>query len=138
MTKSMLYTTICSYVIFIVGTYVGLSPELNSNWGPSQGCQMVSFQTKSPKLGKFWRALQWKMTVCIFYGHLVQFTVFCYILWTFGIVRVNLVNFSLFWYLEPRKVWQPWSFAALLDPEKSKTEMFQIFNQCRISYSIKC
>jgi hypothetical protein len=23
----------------------------------------------------------------IFYGHLVHFTVFCYILWTFGIVR---------------------------------------------------
>jgi hypothetical protein len=27
----------------------------------------------------------------IFYGHLVHFTVFCYILWTFGIVCVNLV-----------------------------------------------
>jgi hypothetical protein len=25
----------------------------------------------------------------IFYGHLVQFTVFCNILWTFGIVRCN-------------------------------------------------
>jgi hypothetical protein len=23
----------------------------------------------------------------MFYGHLVHFTVFCYILWTFGIVR---------------------------------------------------
>jgi hypothetical protein len=29
----------------------------------------------------------------IFYGHLVHFTVFCYILWTFGIVRGNLVYF---------------------------------------------
>jgi hypothetical protein len=29
--------------------------------------------------------------VGIFYGHLVHFTVFCYILWTFGIVRGNLV-----------------------------------------------
>jgi hypothetical protein len=29
-----------------------------------------------------------------FYGHLVHFTVFCYILWTFGIVRGNLVYFS--------------------------------------------
>jgi hypothetical protein len=32
--------------------------------------------------------------VGIFYGHLVHFTVFCYILWTFGIVPVNLVYFS--------------------------------------------
>jgi hypothetical protein len=28
-----------------------------------QGCQMVYFQTKNPDLGKFWRALQWKMLV---------------------------------------------------------------------------
>jgi hypothetical protein len=32
--------------------------------------------------------------VGIFYGHLVQFTVFCYILWTFGIVRGHMVYFS--------------------------------------------
>jgi hypothetical protein len=36
--------------------------------------------------------------VGIFYGHLVQFTAFCYILWTFGIVRGNLVYISQFWY----------------------------------------
>jgi hypothetical protein len=30
----------------------------------------------------------------IFHGHLIHFTVFCYILWTFGIVRGNLVYFS--------------------------------------------
>jgi hypothetical protein len=28
---------------------------------PPQGCQMVCFQTKNPNLGKFWRALEWKM-----------------------------------------------------------------------------
>jgi hypothetical protein len=28
-----------------------------------QGCQMVYFQTKNPNLGKFWRALIWKMLV---------------------------------------------------------------------------
>jgi hypothetical protein len=44
----------------------------------------------------------------ILYGHLVQFTLFCYILWTFGIVRGNLVYFSPFWYFAPRKIWQPW------------------------------
>jgi hypothetical protein len=25
---------------------------------PMQGCQMAYFQTKNPRLGKFWRALQ--------------------------------------------------------------------------------
>jgi hypothetical protein len=34
--------------------------------------------------------------VGVFYGHLVQFTVICYILWTFGIVSGNLVYFSRF------------------------------------------
>jgi hypothetical protein len=46
------------------------------------GCQMVCFQTKNPNLGKFWRALDWKMliyfmpirnslqTFGIFYNHL--------------------------------------------------------------------
>jgi hypothetical protein len=33
--------------------------------------------------------------VGIFYGHLVHFTVFCYILLTFGIVRSNLVYFHV-------------------------------------------
>jgi hypothetical protein len=34
--------------------------------------------------------------VGIFYGHLVYFRSFCYILGTFGIVRGNLVYFSRF------------------------------------------
>jgi hypothetical protein len=46
--------------------------------------------------------------VGIFYGHLVHFTVFCYILWTFGIVRGNLVYFSRFGILYQIKIWQPW------------------------------
>jgi hypothetical protein len=28
-----------------------------------QGCQMVYFQTKKSNLGKFWRVLQWKISV---------------------------------------------------------------------------
>jgi hypothetical protein len=28
-----------------------------------QGCQVVYFQTKNPNLGKFWRALEYKMLV---------------------------------------------------------------------------
>jgi hypothetical protein len=77
---------------------------------------MVCFQTKNPNLGKFLRVLQWKMTV-IFYGHLVHFTVFCFILWTFGIVRGNLVYFPPFRYFEPRKIWQPcWVWRRNLAP----------------------
>jgi hypothetical protein len=47
--------------------------------------------------------------VGVFYGHLVHFMVFCYILLTVCIVRGNLVYFSPFWYFAPRKIWQPWS-----------------------------
>jgi hypothetical protein len=43
----------------------------------------------------------------IFYGHLVHFTVFCYILWRFGIVRVNLVYFSHFGILYQEKSGNP-------------------------------
>jgi hypothetical protein len=43
----------------------------------------------------------------IFYGHLVHFMVFGYILWTFGKVCGNLVYFFPFWYFVPRKIWQP-------------------------------
>jgi hypothetical protein len=45
--------------------------------------------------------------VGIFYGPLVHFTVFCYILWTPGTVPGNLVYFFPFWYFVPRKIWQP-------------------------------
>jgi hypothetical protein len=46
----------------------------------------------------------------IFYGHLFHFTVYCYILRTFGTVRYKLVYFFPFWYSVPRKIWQPWSY----------------------------
>jgi hypothetical protein len=41
--------------------------------------------------------------VGIFYGHLVHFVVFCYILWTFGMVRGSLVYFFPFWYFCTKK-----------------------------------
>jgi hypothetical protein len=56
---------------------------------------MVCFQTKNPNLGKFWRVFATEDD-CIFNGHSVHFTIFCYILWTFGIVRGNWVTFSRF------------------------------------------
>jgi hypothetical protein len=62
----------------------------------SQGCQMAYFHTKNPNLGKFWRALDWKMFIYfmairnigwIFYDHLLHF-VFMYMvhLFLFGIM----------------------------------------------------
>jgi hypothetical protein len=45
--------------------------------------------------------------VGIFYGHFIHFTVFCYILWTFGIIRGNLVCFSRFGILYQEKSGNP-------------------------------
>jgi hypothetical protein len=68
----------------------GPSPPLEKMSG-KQGCQMVCFQTKNPNLGKFWRVFEWKMLVyfrdtwsilrsfVIFYGHLVYFPPFWYL-----------------------------------------------------------
>jgi hypothetical protein len=39
----------------------------------AQGCQMVYFQTKNSKLGKFWRTLDGKMLMYVFYGYLEYF-----------------------------------------------------------------
>jgi hypothetical protein len=52
------------------------------------------FSNQKSKFGYILEALA-VGDVGIFYGHLVQFMVFCYILWTFEIVRGNLVYFSV-------------------------------------------
>jgi hypothetical protein len=65
----------------------------------------------------FWYIL-WSFS--IFCGHLVYFVVIWYILWSFGIFCGHLVYFvviwyilwlfgifSPFWYVVPRKIWQP-------------------------------
>jgi hypothetical protein len=45
----------------------------------------------------------------ICYGHLVNFLAFWYILWHFGIcILWTFGTFPPFWYIEPRKIWQPW------------------------------
>jgi hypothetical protein len=44
---------------------------------------------------------------CYIYGHLVYFTAICYILWPFGIFGGNLVYFSPFWYIVPKKSGNP-------------------------------
>jgi hypothetical protein len=36
----------------------------------NQGCQTFNYKTKNPNLGIFWRALEWKLLVCISYDRL--------------------------------------------------------------------
>jgi hypothetical protein len=50
--------------------------------------------------------------VGIVYVLWVYFTDIWYILWLFGI-------FSPFWYVVPRKIWQPWSQASKNDADES-------------------
>jgi hypothetical protein len=58
-----------------------------------QGCQMAYFQNKNPKLGKFWRDLEWKMLAYL-YGDLEFITAVWYILCPFG-------NLVVIWYIFP-------------------------------------
>jgi hypothetical protein len=50
------------------------------------------FSNQKSKFGQILEGLAME-DVGIFYGRLVHFTVFCYILWTFGIARGDLVYF---------------------------------------------
>jgi hypothetical protein len=67
---------------------------------------MVYFQTKNPNLGKFWRVLQWKMSV-YFMDIWSILRTFWHISLPYGIFCGNLVYFPPFWYVVPRKLWQP-------------------------------
>jgi hypothetical protein len=73
---------------------------------------MVYFTTKNPYLGKFGRVLQWKMLVYFMDIRPILQPIGIFleipdILWTFGIFCDNLVYFSPFWHVVPRKIWQP-------------------------------
>jgi hypothetical protein len=66
---------------------------------------MVYFQSKSTDLGKFWRALEWKMLTkfLIIYDHLEHYAAIWYNLWQFGIVCGHLVYIFPFWYVWTKK-----------------------------------
>jgi hypothetical protein len=55
------------------------------------GTGLPDCQTQNTNLGKFWRALQWKI--------LVYFTAIWYILWPFGILYGHLVYCMVNWYI---------------------------------------
>jgi hypothetical protein len=59
---------------------------------------MVSFQTNPPNLGKFWRTLDGKMLIYVYYGHLECFKHIWDSLRPFGTFCVHLVHFIQFWY----------------------------------------
>jgi hypothetical protein len=61
---------------------------------------MVYFPTKKSQFGKLLEGLAMEDSG-IFCGHLVYFMVIWYILWP-------LSTFLPFWYVVPRKIWQPW------------------------------
>jgi hypothetical protein len=76
-------------------------------WPCQTGLPDGMFSNQKSQFGKILEGLAMEDDG-LFYGHLVHFTVVCYILLTFGIVRGNLVYFPPFWYFVPRKIWQPW------------------------------
>jgi hypothetical protein len=72
-----------------------------------QGCQMVSFQIQNTNFGKFWRALDWKMSVHIFYNHLEHFTATRNTLWSLCHAVIILYLFHRFGILCQEKSGNP-------------------------------
>jgi hypothetical protein len=75
-----------------------LRKKYTENWPRKQGCQIVNFQTKNPKLGKLGgscNGICWYIHIYIgmyvymdkglFHCHSTYFVVYWYILWLFGI-----------------------------------------------------
>jgi hypothetical protein len=87
-----------------------------------QGCQMVYFCTKNTNAGIFWRTLEWKMLVYLYYG-------FWNIVRAFGIICGHLKHFSRFVMLYLlRKIWQPWfrSRIAFTRPRLASNCLFHV------------
>jgi hypothetical protein len=84
----------------------------DQNFTQTQGCQMVCFQTKNLNLGKFWRALDWKM--------LIYFMAIWNILRTFDIIYSLLSRFVVIWYIFPVLVSRTKKNLATLSSCKTK------------------
>jgi hypothetical protein len=79
------------------------------------------FSNQKSKFGQILEGLAMG-DVVIFYGHVVHFTFFCYILWTFGVFCGILVYFSPSWYFVPRKIWRIrcyWTFSNAYEGKQS-------------------
>jgi hypothetical protein len=64
------------------------------------------------------------------YGHFVDFTAIWYVLWPFGNSVVILVYFFQFWYVAPRKIWQP----CCLQPFSEAKIAFRFFEAASNSH----
>jgi hypothetical protein len=64
------------------------------------------FSNQKSKFGQIWEGLAME-DVGVFCRHLVHFRFYCYILWTFGIVRGNLAYYSSFGILYQEKSGNP-------------------------------
>jgi hypothetical protein len=87
-------TIFCPLLIYVQITH-STKPSMYCLNTYVQGCQMVCFETKNPKLGKFFRALDWKMFFWpfgLFYGNLGYFMCIWYILYSFGTFFPVLVS----------------------------------------------
>jgi hypothetical protein len=84
----ILHMYIC---MFFFWTYFAMGGKTQSQSGFIQGCQMLYFQTKNLKLGKFWSVLDWKL--------LIYFMSICNILRTFWIFYDHLAHFVFIWYI---------------------------------------
>jgi hypothetical protein len=69
---------------------VPLAQTITTKPRRQQGCQMVCFQTKNTNLGKFCRALHWKM--------FIYFMATWNILWRSDIFYDHLIHFLFIWY----------------------------------------
>jgi hypothetical protein len=82
---------------------------------PVQGCQMFQFHTKKSNLGKFWRALQWKMLVCFMAIWNISRPFF-----------MTVTTFLVIWFI----------FDVLVSfTEKNLTTLFLSKNHCVITYA---
>jgi hypothetical protein len=89
------------------GKSIKRSSAINYNLcSREQGWKDCTFSNQTSQFGQILKCLLMK-DVGKFYGHLVYFTAILYILWTFGIFWVNFRIFIQFWYVVPRKIWQP-------------------------------
>jgi hypothetical protein len=94
------------------------SKAKKTNLPVHQGCQLVYFQTKFPYLEKFWRALECKTFVYIFYAHFEYIKAIWYSLCSVAnFVAIRYIS-PHFRYIVSRTIWQPGrtlSFLGKLD-----------------------
>jgi hypothetical protein len=73
-----------------------------------------------------------------FYGHLVYFTATAYILWPFGYIFGYFGVVFPFWYVEPRKIWQPWKRRSCSDAICQTEAATKVGKKLRVENTVSC